>query len=239
MEPNQVGRLITFSGIDGAGKSTQIAALQTALSERGLRIARIAFWEDAAILPRFRAGVSLKILRGKQERRQSSALRSDKNVRAWYLTLIRSGFYLLDALHLRRVVARLQRTGADFIILDRCSYDQLVHIRSRHWLARAYIRTVMSVTPTPDFAFVLDASPEEAFRRKPEYPLAFMREYRHAFLGLREFVPHLAVIAPAPVEEVHQQIIEHLTSGGANYVSRASANKERAGNSSVIPRRAN
>jgi thymidylate kinase len=167
------------------------------------------------------------MLRGKQEGRHFSALRSDKNVRAWYLTLIRSGFYLLDALHLRRVVARLQRTGADFIILDRCSYDQLVHIRSRHWLARAYVRTVMSVTPTPDFAFVLDASPEEAFRRKPEYPLAFMSEYRQAFLGLREFVPHLRVIAPAPLEDVHQQIVEHLVSGGVNRLECALESKER------------
>jgi thymidylate kinase len=225
MKTNQVGRLVTFSGIDGAGKSTQIASLQDALSERGLKIVRIAFWEDVAILPRFRAGVSLRMLGGKQVGLEPTSLRNDKNVRTWYLTLIRAGFYLLDALHLRTVLERLRRGGADLIILDRYSYDQLVHIRSRHWLVRAYIRTVMWVAPTPDFAFVLDASPEDAFQRKPEYPLSFMHEYRQAFLGLREFVPQLTVIAPATVEEVHQQIVRHLTCDGGGDVACAFASK--------------
>jgi len=39
-----------------------------------------------------------------------------------------------------------------------------------------------------------------------------MHEYRQAFLGLREFVPQLTVIAPATVEDVHQQLINQLTS---------------------------
>lgn len=216
MKPNQVARLITFSGIDGAGKSTQIAALDNALSARGLKVCRIAFWEDAAILPNLRAGVSLRIFRGKEEREQPSSLRNDKNVRAWYLTLVRSAFYLLDAFHLKQVVARLQRSGADFIILDRCTYDQLVHIRPHQTFTRAYIRTVLKAAPKPDVAFVLDSSPEDAFRRKPEYPLAFLHEYRQAFLNLQEFVPQLTVIAPGSVEEVHRQIVECVLNVGSS-----------------------
>ena len=149
MNSTQAGRLIAFSGIDGAGKSTQIAALRDSLCSRGQRVKQITFWEDVAILARFRAGVSLRVLANSNES-DEIPLRNDKNVRAWYLTLIRSAFYLLDALHLRTVVRRLMRSGTDFIILDRWSYDQVVHIKSRNWLARLYIQTVFVLAPSPD-----------------------------------------------------------------------------------------
>jgi len=209
MSPIPSCRLIAFSGIDGAGKSTQIAALRNSLSARGWKVSQVAFWDDAAILPRFRAGVSLRMLSSAQEA-SAASLRKDKNVRAWYLTLIRSVFYILDALRLRAVVARLKRSGADFIILDRWSYDQLVHIASRNWLARAYIRTVFVLAPSPEIPLVLDAVPEEAFQRKPEYPLPFLREYRQAFVALKKFVPRLRIISPGSADEVHRRIIESV-----------------------------
>ena len=209
MNSTQTGRLISFSGIDGAGKSTQIAALRDSLSARGWKVVQLAFWDDAAILPRFRAGVSLRVLVNSRDSQESS-LRNDKNVRAWYLTLIRSAFYLLDALHLRGVVRRTMRSGPDFIILDRWSYDQLVHIKSRRWLARTYIKTVLALAPSPDVALLLDAAPDEAFQRKPEYPLAFLHQYRQDFLALKTFVPRLQIISPGSIHEVQRRILESV-----------------------------
>jgi thymidylate kinase len=224
MNPMPAGRLISFSGIDGAGKSTQIAALRDSLSGRGWKAVQITFWDDAAILARFRARVSLRVLASRPVA-EEPPLRRDKNVRAWYLTLIRSLFYALDALRLRVVVARVARSGADFIILDRWSYDQLVHINTRSWLARAYIRTILALAPSPDVPLVLDASPDEAFRRKPEYPLAFLREYRQAFLSLKEFVPKLQIISAGSADEVQRRILASVLDGFGDILTAASVHE--------------
>jgi thymidylate kinase len=216
-EKSRVGtpQIVTFSGIDGAGKTTQINSLSEYLSQQGFRVAHVVFWDDVAFLSKLRAGVSLAVFRKSSRATNTISLRHDKNVRTWYLMLVRAGFYLLDALSLRRVVSKLSRHDHDFIIFDRYLYDELVQIQPRHWLTRAYIRLLLSVAPEPEFPFILDASPDEAFARKPEYPLDFMRDYRQAFLDLREFIPHLTVVEPSTVDNVQQLIVQRIAQGSS------------------------
>jgi thymidylate kinase len=51
---NRRARLVSFSGIDGAGKSTQIETLRTRMEEASLRVLLITFWDDVARLTRIR-----------------------------------------------------------------------------------------------------------------------------------------------------------------------------------------
>ena len=206
----EAAQIVTFSGIDGAGKTTQIQFASWHLQKKGYRIARAAFWEDVAVFPQLRTDVSARVVSTAPDPSRPLSLRNDKNVRAWYLTLIRAMFYLLDTLRLRLVVRKLRATSVDFIIFDRYVYDLLVQIAPRHWYTRLYNRALIALAPTPHLAFILDASPDEAFRRKPEYPLEFMHEYRRAFLKLRDFVPQLMVIPHGTVEDVQHRILESL-----------------------------
>jgi thymidylate kinase len=212
-------QIVTFSGIDGAGKTTQIDRISAHLIDQGFRVSRVSFWDEVAFLPKVRAGVSLAVLRNQPMPPRQGTLRNDKNVRTWYLTLVRAVFYLLDTLRLRPVVSQLRARNNDFVIFDRYSYDQLAQIRTRSWLARAYIRLLVRLAPKPDFAFLLDACPDEAFTRKPEYPLDFMYGYRRAFLGLSTFVPQLIVIAPSTVEHVGRLILRSLSEGLPEFVN--------------------
>ena len=56
--------LVSFSGIDGSGKSTQIEALRARLEKDGLRVLLITFWDDIARLTGLREATGHRIFKG-------------------------------------------------------------------------------------------------------------------------------------------------------------------------------
>lgn len=203
--------LISFSGIDGAGKSTQIEKLCAHLNDCGISVLRLAFWDDVVAFPGLRAGFSHKFLHsdGAVGAPEKPANRNDKNQQKWYLTIARSGLFFTDALNLRRVIkyARLKNPGA--IVFDRYIYDQLATLPLNRGIARAYARFLLRIAPVPDIAYLLDAIPEAARERKPEYPLEFMHRYRRSYLQLAD-IAGLALIDALSREEVHVAIKHRL-----------------------------
>lgn len=200
---SRIPLVVSFSGIDGAGKSTQIELLHNSLLQAGLSVLRLAFWDNVVFLPQFRAGVSHKVLRGELGigAPGKPVRRNDKNARKWYLTLARSPFYLLDVLKLRRVVAKARRASADVVIFDRYIYDQLANV-SGNLAGRLYARFLLALAPRPDVAYLLDADPAAAMARKPEYPLEFLREYRRAYFRLSTMAREIVVVPPSDVDGV-------------------------------------
>ena len=162
--------LLSFSGMDGSGKSTQIENLCNQLTQAGLPFVRLEFWDNVVAFPRWRAGFSHKFLKsdGGVGAPGKPVNRNDKNNRAWYLILARSALFLFDAFNLRRVVAKTRAKGARIIVFDRYIFDQLATLPLESALARAYARLIMKLVPRPDVAYLLDAEPEIARERKPE-----------------------------------------------------------------------
>ena len=201
--------LVSFSGIDGAGKSTQIEHLRNALRAAGCPVTQLAFWDDVVVLSRFREGVTHKVFKSEKGvgAPGKPVQRRDKNVRAWYLSLLRSALYLLDALHLRRVVARACRSGAAVIIFDRYLYDELANLPLQMGLARFFLRFACALAPRPHLSYLIDANPEEACARKPEYPLEFSRRCRQTYLELAKIVG-MAVVPPLPVEQAGEEVLK-------------------------------
>ena len=203
---------VSFSGVDGAGKSTQIQALRAAFERQGLRVRVVAFWDEIAALTRLREGAGHRIFKGEKGvgSPEKPVNRRDKNIRSWPMSLVRLGLYFLDAISTRIRVRQALRSGADAVIFDRFLYDQFANLNLRSPFLRVYVRVVMRLVPRPDVSYILDADPAQARARKPEYPLDFIQINRQAYLELAALLGGLTVIPPGPVAAVHAGILRHL-----------------------------
>jgi thymidylate kinase len=220
--------------MDGAGKTTQIEALSSLLTQQGMRVRLIRFWDDVARCKRLRETSGRMIFKGDSGVGSPSAPinRRDKNVQSPFMTAVRLVIYFLDAISLRLTVEKVLTTGADFVIFDRYTYDELANLRLRNPIIRIYVRLLMKFVPRPHISFLLDADPIRARARKPEYPLAFLYINRQSYLDLGALIGGMAVIPPGPVEEVKREILRHVLNkapigdvGKKNHESRT----ERAG----------
>jgi thymidylate kinase len=210
MNSTGIPLLISFSGLDGSGKSTQIAELRDFLAARGLRVRTLAFWDDVVVGKRWREGFVHKVYKSEKGvgAPGQPVERRDKNVRKWYLSLARHMLYTMDAVNLVRVVNKAKRSGADVIIMDRYIYDELANLPLHNPLTRQFVRAVQAMVPQPDIAYLLDVDVEAARARKPEYPVEFMYRSRIAYFELDRLLKTMTIIPPLGLHEAKDAVLE-------------------------------
>jgi len=211
----RVPRLISFSGIDGAGKSTQIDRLCARFNREGFSFRLVSFWDDVATFAHLRDEAGHAVFGGDRGVGSPAAPinRRDKNVQSWTMTCVRLGIYFADAISLRLLIRRARRWRVDILVFDRFIYDELANLPSRNTFVRAYIRAIARFAPRPNVRFLLDADPVAARARKPEYPIEFLRANRKSYLDLDQLIGSFSVIAPTSIEDAERQVARHALQG--------------------------
>jgi len=187
------GRVVSLSGLDGSGKSTQGEYLRAALEALGYDV-RIEWTKIArdpalaaiakpvkAILKRITptaAPPPQEVADDTDEVRNypdgpppppdaGKLLRQKNPVLTWGWTLVVAW---ANGLTHRKTVREHVRAGR-VVICDRYVLDSLTHLRYRYGPARRFLLQgwiIRMLSPKPACAFLLDVSPETARARKPE-----------------------------------------------------------------------
>lgn len=206
--------LITFSGLDGAGKSTLIGLLREDLAAARCRAVVLHLNDHVGIhayLRMLRNGVGARspnpdpsqwqAARERESRDAAHPTSWKRRLRARLLRLrnavvwskrLRGILYPFDLVVFLAYRFWLERVRRRVIIMDRYFYDTLVDFADgRRW---GLLRLLERITPVPDLPVYLDVDPETAFARKGEYSVEYLRRRHEGYRTVFPWVPsHVAL----------------------------------------------
>jgi dTMP kinase len=200
----QRGRLISFEGLDGAGKSTQLTMLGQWLEQRHIPY----------LLTREPGGTALG-----QELRHLLFERTDLTIAPLAEALL---FQADRAQHFAATIEPALAAGT-LVITDRCYDSSIAYQGGARGLGMELIEELSLIATggrSPDLTILLDLTPEQVSERINQHdrdershfdaqPEAFHQRLRAAFLELaRRYPDRIKVIdASLPAEELHQRIL--------------------------------
>jgi len=221
--------LISFSGIDGSGKSTLIAELKDFLEKRGQRVIVLTVYDHLscyALLRKIRDGLKAALGAKSKVDVQETVTAGIRNPHpgttdkeGWFRKLMygavrnpaaRTLAYGLDIFVV--AAARFYHEGifGNILITDRYLYDTLADIAYEKTKGWEGVKFLFALSPKADVSVWVDAPPEEAFRRKPEYPLEYIRWRREFYRECFELLKKKLVLKNEDLRQAIQTMNREL-----------------------------
>ncbi len=175
------GIIITFSGVDGAGKSTIIENFKETLANK-YRLKIKVLRHRPSVLPILSAVVHGK---EKAEQRQAALLPHEGNNKGRLSSLLRFFYYYIDYL-LGQFYIKLKYTLRGYtVIYDRYYFDFIVDSkRSNIHLGGAWLRRLYRWVLSPDINFFLYADAATIYKRKQELEPEVIQSLTQKYLVL-------------------------------------------------------
>lgn len=199
-------KIISFSGVDGSGKSTQRELLQKYLEEKGYKTAYFHATEFS---------LANRLHRKAKDNKAFTPGSEEAVTKAGFLSVfLRLVFLSIDGIRFHNYASCLQKSGVQAILSDRFFQDSLMNTAflSQNPLIRALIRILANALPIPEYTFYLKLKPEDILNRErvPEQG----REYLQEKINLYNnppfcWVPHTLDAAQTP-GTLHQAVLANI-----------------------------
>ena len=193
-------KIISFEGIEGVGKSTQINLLKDYLESKGLTVTVLR--EPGSTI----TGENIR----------SILLDSKENLSE------ESELLLMFAARAQLISEKVLNNNVDVILFDRFYDASIAYQGYGRGLSINFIKNLIDFTkcPTPDLTFLLDISVQDGFERKiadikdriESSGDEFFNKVRNGYLEIANDQPGRIKIIDAmdSIESIYEKIIEHV-----------------------------
>lgn len=160
-------KIISISGLDGSGKSTQIELLKNYLESQGKKVL-------------YFHAVQFSIANKYNQQLTTNNSQQTKSVTnaSWLKIQLRKIALYIDILRFKNYTKKLSSEGYDYLLSDRYFYDNIINIAYLSGTRYKIQDTRYKQIPCPDFAFYLNTDPEKIMTRDrvPEQGIEYLNK---------------------------------------------------------------
>ena len=179
-----IKKIISFSGLDGSGKTTHALESIKFLKSKGIRVDYVEL--------------------------QKKSIMNIVGSKVYKVVKKRNKFYFFRkvTMVLDILTFYLKTLFKKNIVCDRYFYDILVHATYVGAVGRNFSKFYLKMIPKPTMAFLLRTTGKEAFSRKPEYDINFFSAKEKLYDNLKK---HFTVIDSNGIGKTQKEINKKLS----------------------------